>query len=516
MITKNARKHNKKNCQNTQKEAKIILLNELINENEKKDKKSCSEFTINQVKAIVEKKFLRISRMCKLYWAINAKNRKYRSFMEQYSTKDILAMTNSLLKRDKEKTVCNRTIQKDIKLMNKIGLLKTETIRFGAGRGSLSFYVQNKDLTDKYKDIIQNEVITLLKEELKGKIIIGDLDKQIAKVKFNKEQTLRLIKELEKEKEKKRKYQVINKSKSSKPNSHDKNTHLFKLDNNYIHKKNSKEIPLDKVEKKRKTKIRNGVEERLINKQKISKKYVQIIKKNSNNDTTYTNALLNLETALCDYTKEYNKEDITRHFTDEFLKKYKNKIWMMMRRKDGVTNDYQIIWESKFKKKYPKKQKENTLFNNNRRKTNKERDKSYKENVTKTKKELKDNIFSILLAQTTKTKKEINRKKIGKITKKFINSIENKLSYKDILNNKYYYSLLEIIEKENIYDNCKSKTRKMNRKEQHEYKEKLMINTNKKNIDEKLSKNKNVKVNNLKILIKNNYLEKKITECNHL
>ncbi|QMU99734.1 hypothetical protein F0310_04815, partial (plasmid) [Borrelia sp. A-FGy1] len=70
MITENTIK-NKKTYQKAAAEAKKALLKELIRANRGKNKKICSEITIYQVKAMIEKKFLRISRMCKLYWAIN-------------------------------------------------------------------------------------------------------------------------------------------------------------------------------------------------------------------------------------------------------------------------------------------------------------------------------------------------------------------------------------------------------------------------------------------------------------
>ncbi|QMU99844.1 hypothetical protein F0310_05370, partial (plasmid) [Borrelia sp. A-FGy1] len=404
MITENKIKDNKNHQKAAATAKKASLLKELIRANRGKNKKLCNEITIYQVKAMIEKKFLRISRMCKLYWAINTKNEQYKSFTEQYSAKDILALTNSLLRRDKEKTVCSRTIQKDINLMNKIGLLKTETIRFGIKRGSLSFYVQNKYLAKKYKEIIQNELTDILKEELADKIIIGDLDKRIAKVKFDKEKSLRLLKEVEKkrseEEESKKERSKIEKEEQLSPNSHVEGGHLLKTNNNYTYTRNSKEMPLKKEESKEKTKkreTRGGVEERLVSKHHVAKNYMQLVRDNSNNNATYINALLNLETALNCYAKIYKRDEITKHFLNEFTSKYKNKIWMMMRREDGVISDYEVIWEKRFKKKY----KKNALNLNKSKQIEKTTGKNEEIEVEKQREEFKNNIFSILLSQIT-------------------------------------------------------------------------------------------------------------------
>ncbi|ETZ17250.1 hypothetical protein BDCR2A_01837, partial [Borrelia duttonii CR2A] len=104
---------------------------------------------------------------------------------------------------------------------------------------------------------------------------------------------------------------------------------------------------------------RIGVKTRLIDVHKISRNYMQQVKELSNNDSTYVNALLNLETAINEYGKEYDIEDILKHFLKQFGNRYKYKVWMMMKRTDGVINDYDLIWEGRFKDWYSHKHKKN-------------------------------------------------------------------------------------------------------------------------------------------------------------
>nr|WP_231439855.1 hypothetical protein [Borrelia duttonii] len=40
------------------------------------------------------------------------------------------------------------------------------------------------------------------------------------------------------------------------------------------------------------------------------------------------------------------------HFLKQFSNKYKYKVWMMMKRTDGVINGYEFIWEGRFKDWY--------------------------------------------------------------------------------------------------------------------------------------------------------------------
>nr|ABP88195.1 hypothetical protein [Borrelia lonestari] len=60
-------------------------------------------------------------------------------------------------------------MERDIKLLNEMGLLKSKIIRFGEYKGSKSHYKQNMKLAYLHKDIILEYLIHLLKENLSEK-----------------------------------------------------------------------------------------------------------------------------------------------------------------------------------------------------------------------------------------------------------------------------------------------------------------------------------------------------------
>ncbi|WP_236842431.1 hypothetical protein [Borrelia hermsii] len=62
-----------------------------------------------------------------------------------------------------------------------------------------------------------------------------------------------------------------------------------------------------------------------------------------------------------EYKGEYHIKDILEHFLKQFSNRYKYKVWMMMRRKDGVISDYELIWEGRFRDWYPNKYKFNCV-----------------------------------------------------------------------------------------------------------------------------------------------------------
>ncbi|WP_234929957.1 plasmid maintenance protein, partial [Borreliella garinii] len=82
---------------------------------------------------------------------------------------------------------------------------------------------------------------------------------------------------------------------------------------------------------------------------KIEKLQIIKILKISNNEKTYVNALRNLNSAIEKYKKEYKIVDISNHFIKEFKNKYSKKIWMMNGKTDKI-NDFNEIWETRFKK----------------------------------------------------------------------------------------------------------------------------------------------------------------------
>lgn len=85
---------------------------------------------------------------------------------------------------------------------------------------------------------------------------------------------------------------------------------------------------------------------RLINKD-IPKDFIDKIKDLSNNEQTYVNALHNLEMALDD-NKQSNLKYVLEHFLEQFTNCYRYKVWMMMKRSDGVISDYDLIWKERF------------------------------------------------------------------------------------------------------------------------------------------------------------------------
>ncbi len=78
----------------------------------------------------------------------------------------------------------------------------------------------------------------------------------------------------------------------------------------------------------------------------IPKDFLSRIKDLSNNPTTYKNALYNLDKAL-DEHNESNLKYVLEHFLDQFSI-YRYKVWMMMKRRDGVISDYEVIWKERF------------------------------------------------------------------------------------------------------------------------------------------------------------------------
>ena len=192
--------------------------------------------------------------------------------------------------------------------------------------------------------------------------------------------------------------------------SHVQKSHVFNKANiSYINKENSKEMLSKKTfsnnKKPKQHKFeRKDVETRLVSTHKISKNYLKQVKENSNNDSTYINALINLETAILDYKDEYNIEDILEHFLKQFSNKYKHKIWMMMKRRDGVIRDYEIIWEGgRFRDWYPNKYKFNYVVKE-----------TYGKNIrvgnkilnTQTRKQIVDNLQHNQRNKTRKKEKE--------------------------------------------------------------------------------------------------------------
>ncbi|ASJ27715.1 plasmid maintenance protein [Borrelia turicatae] len=331
-----------------------LILNNLIETNKDKTSPDIKEICVSQVKSLITRALNKYDRLIKIYWIINAKNKNYKksSGIEEYSASDIYNIVSKLLENDGHKKVCRRTFERDLKLLNESGLIKSKIRKFGKNKGSISHYVQNMELDHIHKEIILEYLKEELKEKLKDKRIVGDFDQDYKNTTFNytKLERLNILSKL-------RQHNNISQM------SHVRKSAVFNKANiSYINNKNSKEMLLGKTVtvKPRKCKLkRNDVEIRLVSKHKIDKRYLTRVKECSNNDATYINALINLERAIIEYRNEYNIEDILEHFLKQFSNRYKYKVWMMMRRSDGIISDYELIWEGRFRDWYPNKYKSN-------------------------------------------------------------------------------------------------------------------------------------------------------------
>ncbi|WP_246863561.1 plasmid maintenance protein, partial [Borreliella garinii] len=106
---------------------------------------------------------------------------------------------------------------------------------------------------------------------------------------------------------------------------------------------------IEENEKKNNISYKEYITRKLIKVHKIEKLQIIKILKISNNEKTYVNALRNLNSAIEKYKKEYKIVDISNHFIKEFKNKYSKKIWMMNGKTDKI-NDFNEIWETRFKK----------------------------------------------------------------------------------------------------------------------------------------------------------------------
>ncbi len=361
MVTENTKNFKSKNP----KGQINAILKSFIKLNINKNSYTNKKIRISQVKLQIIKMLKRHNRLIKVYWAINTKNTNYKQSMgiEEYSACDIQKIVLKLLENDAAKKVCKRTLERDVKLLNEMGLIKSKIRKLGEQKGSIAYYVQNMELAHVHKDIILEYLIQLLTENLHDKKIIGDFDADIKNTTFNYT-NLEKFGILSKFKECKslikmshvKRPDVINKANISNINKENSKNSLKKNSAKSLSCKKPKNVE-QKSEKVQFKRI--GVKTRLTDVHRISKNYMQQVKDLSNNDSTYINALLNLETAINEYGKEYDIEDILKHFLKQFGNRYKYKVWMMMKRTDGVINDYEIIWEGRFKDWYSHKYKKN-------------------------------------------------------------------------------------------------------------------------------------------------------------
>uniref|UniRef100_UPI000467AD16 plasmid maintenance protein n=1 Tax=Borrelia persica TaxID=44448 RepID=UPI000467AD16 len=276
------------------------ILKSLVELNIYKNPHNTQTIRMSYVKLQINKMLKRYNRLLKVYWTINTKNTNYKQSkgIEEYSASDIQNIVLKLLENDHAKKVCKRTLELDIKLLNNLNLIKSKIIRFGKGKGSVAYYVQNMELMPTHKEAILEYLTQLLKDNLKDKFIIGNFD-------FNElfdnepqninSQNTKLIKE----KIESKNNEQLHKNRMSIISHVQDSDDINKANISNKKEKNSKEnseMLLKKEDfykkKKRDCKItRKDVETRLLSDYKISEKYVKQIKELSNNDSTYINAL---------------------------------------------------------------------------------------------------------------------------------------------------------------------------------------------------------------------------------
>lgn len=313
-------------------------------------KKFCrGTIRVSQVETMIKKmRAQQYERILKVYWAISVKNQNYKnSFgVDRYSACDIYKIVVELLKRNSKKTPCVRTVQRDIKMLNDIGLIRTKLRKFGKdniGHGSVAHYIQNMELAPHHKQIIWEYLVAMLEEKLESKMIVGDFDEDIKNAVFD---TKKYCKPLQSSSHD---TNILhsNDNVASSMSRHSPPPVINKANISYSNYKNSKNsIYNSKIQKNNILTEKNNIVTRLINRD-IPKDFIDKIKDLSNNEQTYVNALHNLEMALDD-NKQSKLKYVLEHFLEQFTNCYRYKVWMMMKRSDGVISDYDVIWKERF------------------------------------------------------------------------------------------------------------------------------------------------------------------------
>ncbi|WP_210366315.1 plasmid maintenance protein [Borreliella garinii] len=328
------------------------IVQKLINLN---CQKSCiNDITVSQVKFLIKKMVInKFNRLAKVYWAIDLKNKQYKETggAKCYSASDIYKIVASLLERDGKKVVCMRTVRNDIKILNEMHLLRSIIRKLGKGKrggyGSVAHYVQNMLFAKRHKQIILEHLVKLLEENLKDKKIVGDFDKAIQDVEFKVENLEQPINHYFQNGNVNLPVNIISAHTIS---AHTISAHTISAQYNKanignINIKNS--ILNSKTQKNKSNFKKNNLENSLMERN-VPENFLHRVKGMSNNQATYINALYNLETALKEYA-QYELVDVLEHFLEQFSSKYKYKVWMMMKRSDGVISDYKLIWQERFR-----------------------------------------------------------------------------------------------------------------------------------------------------------------------
>ncbi|WOY07569.1 plasmid maintenance protein [Borreliella carolinensis] len=335
----------------------LITLEEIIKYNQKNTRANLIELKHSRLKSYLTKKKIIYQRILKVCWAIELKNKEYykSNKIKTYSTIEIFNIVNKCLAKDNKK-ISIRTLEYDISFLNQILLITTKLKHLGKDNGSFAFYIQNKNLWKQRFTIIQDAINKEIKEYLKDKKIVSDFSKKINHT-INKNN--------------------IKNIKSKRSIADESIADVIPKGIKDINKiKNSTEKHSEKINK---ISYKEFIENRLIKIHRIEKMQIIKILKISNNEKTYVNALRNLKSAIEKYKEEYKIEDISNHFIKEFKNRYSKKIWMM-NGKTEKTNDFNEIWEKRFKKKFLSKAlkeknqsncgKENKIIVNNKKKVN--------------------------------------------------------------------------------------------------------------------------------------------------
>ncbi len=352
--------------------------NLLIKLVENNHKKTCTDTVkVSYVESLIKKMCVTpYKRVLKVYWAISVKNNDYKKSLgvERYSACDIYRIVAKLLEKDGKRVVCNRTVQRDIKILNDLGLIQTVLRKFGkhkTGHGSVAHYVQNMQFVDYHKEIIWEYFVSLLEEKLANKKIVGDFDWNIqnAVFKVSKFQNIQnkfqnhtknstSVRFVDNKVSEKNSYGTFeqscditlhsqhSKSRVNTMSPHESPPVINKANISNIKYKNSKNSYFNsKILKNNINFEKKDVESRLIQRD-IPKDFLYRVKDLSNNESTYKNALNNLETVLDDH-QDVKVKYILEHFLEQFSE-YRYKVWMMMKRDDGVISDYDLIWKDRF------------------------------------------------------------------------------------------------------------------------------------------------------------------------
>ncbi|WNY63327.1 plasmid maintenance protein (plasmid) [Borreliella carolinensis] len=316
----------------------LITLEEIIKYNQKNTNSNLIELKLSRLKAYLTKKKAIYQRILKVCWAIELKNKGYykSNKINTYSTIEIYNIVNKCLAKDNKK-ISIRTLEYDISFLNQMLLITTKLKHLGKNNGSFAFYIQNKNLWEHRFTIIQDAINEEIKEYLKDKKIVSDFSKEINNT-INKNN-------------------IKSKSTIADESIADVIPKGIK-DKNKI--KNSIE---EKKEKTNKISYKEFITSRLVKIHKIEKLQIAKILEISNNEKTYINALRNLKSAIEKYKKEYKIEDISNHFIKEFKNRYSKKIWMMNGKTDKI-NDFNKIWENRFKKTFLSKNSKEKCQNN--------------------------------------------------------------------------------------------------------------------------------------------------------